>query len=378
MNGKKIGTFIAKLRKEKNMTQEDLANSLFVDRATVSKWETGNYIANPEILLKLSNIFKVSVNEILLGERKTKENIEEVNKITVDILKKNKMKIKKILIISITIFILLFIYFLIYYFFNNYNSISVYKITGDNGNFKIEDSLFIVSNEKAYLLIDEVKPKIPAKEEKVITDVSLKFTKNNKDKLIVNLASNKIGMNINIFGYDSLFSYSDLEFIKRNSFIEVQFIDGKIEKIPLKFTKEYSNNNIFSYHKSSKITIDNDYLIPDYIKKQFKYNRKHDNYSLNKKVNGIKTEQEYYVDDKFYTLIEDYQKYRDYYDYEVNNGWIIGNRIIGADNIVDSFSYDLKNKECKNGNCDINKIKHFVNDYLIPLGLVAEKENVLN
>lgn len=40
------------------MTQEDLVNSLFVDRATVSKWETGNYIANLEILLQLRNLVK--------------------------------------------------------------------------------------------------------------------------------------------------------------------------------------------------------------------------------------------------------------------------------------------------------------------------------
>ena len=44
------------------MTQEDLANSLFVDRATVSKWKTGNYIANPEMLLKLSKVYFLHKN----------------------------------------------------------------------------------------------------------------------------------------------------------------------------------------------------------------------------------------------------------------------------------------------------------------------------
>lgn len=67
MDSKKIGLFICLLRKSKQMTQEDLAQHLVVDRGTVSKWERGVYIPTTEMLLKLSELFDVSVNEILSG-----------------------------------------------------------------------------------------------------------------------------------------------------------------------------------------------------------------------------------------------------------------------------------------------------------------------
>ena len=41
MDSKTIGAFICELRKSKNMTQEDLAQKLMVDRGTISKWERG-------------------------------------------------------------------------------------------------------------------------------------------------------------------------------------------------------------------------------------------------------------------------------------------------------------------------------------------------
>ena len=54
MDSEKIGKFIAELRKENKMTQEELGKKILVDRGTISKWERGIYVPNPEILLSLS------------------------------------------------------------------------------------------------------------------------------------------------------------------------------------------------------------------------------------------------------------------------------------------------------------------------------------
>ncbi len=70
MNQKKIGEFICILRKDKKLTQDDLAKIMLVDRTTISKWERGVYIPSIEYLLVLQKIFKVSIYEILSGERK--------------------------------------------------------------------------------------------------------------------------------------------------------------------------------------------------------------------------------------------------------------------------------------------------------------------
>lgn len=69
MNQSKTGKFIAALRKEKGMTQEQLGERLCVTNKTISRWENGNYMPNIEMLSLLSKEFNVSINEIIAGER---------------------------------------------------------------------------------------------------------------------------------------------------------------------------------------------------------------------------------------------------------------------------------------------------------------------
>ena len=68
MDPGKIGKFIAKLRKDKNMTQEQLGEVLGVTNKTISRWENGNYMPNIEMLQLLSQTFEVSINELISGE----------------------------------------------------------------------------------------------------------------------------------------------------------------------------------------------------------------------------------------------------------------------------------------------------------------------
>lgn len=74
MNNVKIGAFIAQLRKDKNMTQKDLAEKLNITDKAVSKWERGISLPDITILPELSGILEITVTELLNGE---KENNEE-------------------------------------------------------------------------------------------------------------------------------------------------------------------------------------------------------------------------------------------------------------------------------------------------------------
>lgn len=65
----KIGNFICKLRKEQGLTQIQLAEILCIDRCAISKWERGINMPNYSSLIKLSEIFKLTINEILMGEK---------------------------------------------------------------------------------------------------------------------------------------------------------------------------------------------------------------------------------------------------------------------------------------------------------------------
>ncbi len=69
MDVEKIGKFIAELRRNAGMTQEDLGEVLGVTNKTVSRWETGVYMPDIEMLQLLAGAFYVSINELLAGQR---------------------------------------------------------------------------------------------------------------------------------------------------------------------------------------------------------------------------------------------------------------------------------------------------------------------
>ncbi len=67
MDLQKIGAFLSALRKEKGLTQEALGQKLGVTGKTVSRWECGTYLPPAEMLLVLSELYGLTVNELLTG-----------------------------------------------------------------------------------------------------------------------------------------------------------------------------------------------------------------------------------------------------------------------------------------------------------------------
>jgi len=90
----KIGEFISKLRREQNLTQEQLGEKLRVTNKTISRWETGNYMPDIEMLQVLSNMFEVGINEILAGERLSDQDYKKVaEKNIIEVAKKSAFTI---------------------------------------------------------------------------------------------------------------------------------------------------------------------------------------------------------------------------------------------------------------------------------------------
>ena len=79
MNQLKIGKFIAECRKQKNLTQMQLAEKLGITDKAVSKWERGIAMPDTSIMLDLCNILDISVNELLSGEKINMENNDQKN-----------------------------------------------------------------------------------------------------------------------------------------------------------------------------------------------------------------------------------------------------------------------------------------------------------
>jgi len=77
----KIGGFLRELRKEKELTQEQLAEKFGVSSRSVSRWENGNTMPELGILVELADYYKVDIKEIIDGERKS-EIVEKEEKET--------------------------------------------------------------------------------------------------------------------------------------------------------------------------------------------------------------------------------------------------------------------------------------------------------
>ena len=77
MDLQKIGTFLKDLRKEKGLTQEQLAETLNVSRRTVSRWETGNNMPDLDLLMEIVDLYEVDLREMLNGERKSEDKMNK-------------------------------------------------------------------------------------------------------------------------------------------------------------------------------------------------------------------------------------------------------------------------------------------------------------
>lgn len=85
MDQQKTGAFLKKLRNEKNLTQEQLAEQFNTSRRSVSRWEGGYNLPDIDILMEMSEFYGVELKELIIGERKNEqmENKEKETTIAV-------------------------------------------------------------------------------------------------------------------------------------------------------------------------------------------------------------------------------------------------------------------------------------------------------
>lgn len=103
MDQVKIGQFIKVIRKEKNLTQRQVAEALSISEKTVSKWETGNGLPEVSLMLPLCEFLGISVNELLSGERLDEKRYFEKAEQNIMSLVEEKAQAKKKIIISVII-----------------------------------------------------------------------------------------------------------------------------------------------------------------------------------------------------------------------------------------------------------------------------------
>ena len=123
MEQKKIGQFIAELRKEQELTQQELADRISVSNKTVSKWECGNGMPDISSIIPLCQVLNITVNELISGERLTRENYpQKADENMMHFMEKEEKQQKKSTLFSlliITVSVLYFLWFTIFSCFGN-------------------------------------------------------------------------------------------------------------------------------------------------------------------------------------------------------------------------------------------------------------------
>lgn len=285
MNSDKIGIFIRKLRNEKGMTQDELAEKCYISRQAVSKWERKITIPDSATLIILSEIFGVSINEILAGEKLTNSNKEKISNISLSIYDdRNKKNHQLKFIIRLLIIILLI--FLLYYFFTSYRIINVYTISASSKRIEITNGIFVNTKSKLYFNVGNITLLSDCK----ISNLYLYYLNDLNEKIeIVSSDSSDINF-IDFKGYDEYLDSKKIKYIINNLFLKIKYQDDYSEEIKLNLKEDYIDAILVKKDKPIKT---NELNTKDIDNKEFdvyinkilnKYNKEEDTYQFSETI----------------------------------------------------------------------------------------------
>ncbi len=266
MNSNNIGKFIAELRKEKKMTQDELGEELGISGKTISKWECGINVPDFSNIERLSSFFQVSIFEIFNGKRLDNSDIQKMNKNTANSFKfyLNGIKNKYIKILS-SVIILALILLIAIFFLNNFNKNKVYSISSTNNDYSV--SGYLIFNQKQNLVIinniNYQGEKVGTIDEPLITYLKITLYIDN-DTIISYEGNNNVEDNSETKLLSSALSTISLSAIEdkdsnknlitndkkiKNPYLQIDYIDDDNQentiKIDLKLDKMFSNNKLF-------------------------------------------------------------------------------------------------------------------------------------
>ena len=260
-----IGKLIAELRKEKCMTQKELAEKLNITDRAVSKWERGICCPDISLLEDLSKILDIPIHNLISGKRNkekiTEDTITNTIKYANDSIRKKIFRISNNILIGIIIIALTLLVF-----FNIKLQIQF--------NSKYKTDLYPYILEKCLVNFDNIETNLDVilENQGKYSDEDYKYIINTINKLKDNILINK-----------------DRELLKRNYYSHTEIIDYYKRSINYNIYTDLYQNNI--YHK-----------LINYDKEIF--NNLDEYYNLlNKYNNSLSNLQEFYINDNYYTYI---------------------------------------------------------------------------
>ncbi|MBE6156292.1 MAG: helix-turn-helix domain-containing protein [Firmicutes bacterium] len=372
MKENKLGTIISKLRKEKGLTQKDLADKLNISDKAISRWETGGSSPDMDMIFRISKIFKISYNDLLAARVVDGENGEKIaQEISEEFTKIKKRNAKRTKIIIATALVIVLILTIAIIFTNTYNRFKVYNITIESTDFYPIKGVYVETRIKDTLHLGDIEIKGYEFKDTDTISVDLYFIKDNKEYIIKSYSSLD---DINFLSYQSYIEIKDLSNYADDLYLKATIINSKGKEKTyigkLTFVLDFSNNKIF--YKENTITVNsrNINLNADEIKiilMENGFEEVNNNILVNRTDDYVIN---YIIDSNKINYNYEKNNFRYRYTYYLENGILKVSVFDENTTEIENYTYDILNDriiECNTGSC---------NDYKYAMELL--NENVLN
>lgn len=354
IDNEKVGKFIENLRKEKGLTQQDLADILSVSNQAVSKWEGGRNLPDIAIQRVICDTFNITMEELHAGER----DIKKRNK-TKKIRKENK-----IFSIALMCIVPVMVFFVVY-FIINFRALKIYysnsQITNEENSIRANLLIFKLPR-KLIIFINNIYPCNYEVKDSDLLD--LKLYSGNKKLLNSSMIKN------DVFELDALtFDPNNVKLI-----LNIESVTGEKRKFQreVKLVKYTSNDrNDDKYKNKSLKFLSNDEIVKKLLKDGYINT---ENKVYEKKIDKDNTllRIKYDLDHETIEILHVHNSYTEkiVVDYQLKKFRTVVFNNNNIDNISEKYVFDLKNEKniCEIGECaTLKNTRKMVEKYLSQL-----------
>lgn len=354
IDNEKVGKFIENLRKEKGLTQQDLADILSVSNQAVSKWEGGRNLPDIAIQRVICDTFNITMEELHAGER----DIKKRNK-TKKIRKENK-----IFSIALMCIVPVMVFFVVY-FIINFRALKIYysnsQITNEENSIRANLLIFKLPR-KLIIFINNIYPYNYEVKDSDLLD--LKLYSGNKKLLNSSMIKN------DVFEIDTLtFDPNNVKLI-----LNIESVTGEKRKFQreVKLVKYTSNDrNDDKYKNKSLKFLSNDEIVKKLLKDGY-INTENKVYVKKIDKDNTLLRIKYDLDHETIEILHVHNSYTEKivvdYQLKIFRTVVFNNNNI--DNISEKYVFDLKNEKniCEIGECaTLKNTRKMVEKYLSQL-----------
>lgn len=354
IDNEKVGKFIENLRKEKGLTQQDLADILSVSNQAVSKWEGGRNLPDIAIQRVICDTFNITMEELHAGER----DIKKRNK-TKKIRKENK-----IFSIALMCIVPVMVFFVVY-FIINFRALKIYysnsQITNEENSIRANLLIFKLPR-KLIIFINNIYPCNYEVKDSDLLD--LKLYSGNKKLLNSSMIKN------DVFELDALtFDPNNVKLI-----LNIESVTGEKRKFQreVKLVKYTSNDrNDDKYKNKSLKFLSNDEIVKKLLKDGY-INTENEVYEKKIDKDNTLLRIKYDLDHETIEILHVHNSYTEKivvdYQLKIFRTVVFNNNNI--DNISEKYVFDLKNEKniCEIGECaTLKNTRKMVEKYLSQL-----------